>query len=78
MTTKLTITLTFILSFCTTVFGQTNRNFSNEKCLIEVDRIDGIEISTKSNQDNSSTLSLKTLTKEQVISFSQKWKIRIA
>ncbi len=73
MTTKLTITLTFILSICTTVFGQTERNFSNEKCLIEVDRIDRIEISTKSNQDDSSTLSLKTLTKEQVISFSQNW-----
>jgi|GEM_PF-1582099 len=73
MTTKLTITLTFLLMIFLSACGQTKSKSANEKDSIGFDRIDLIEISKRSTPSDSTNFSLKVLTSEQVKSFSDRW-----
>lgn len=73
MTTKLTVTLTLLLSIFLTACGQTKSKSTNEKSPFDFDRIDRIEISKRSTPLDTTNYALKVLTKEQVKSFSDKW-----
>lgn len=73
MTTKITITLTLLLTIFLTACGQTKSKSTNEKKPFDFDRIDRIEISKHSTPPDTTNFDLKVLTKEQVKSFSDKW-----
>ena len=73
MPRKLSLTLSFLLIFSLTASGQTKSKSTNEKNSIDFDRIDRIDISKLSRSPDTINFPLKTLTKEQVKSFSEKW-----
>jgi hypothetical protein len=73
MTTKLTVTLTLLLTIFLTACGQTKSKSTNKKDPLDLDRIDRIEISKRSIPPDTTHFALKVLLKEQMKSFSDKW-----
>ncbi len=73
MTTKLTVTLTFLLTIFLTACGQTKSKSTNEKSTFDIELIDRIEISKRSTPPDTTSFAVKVLTKVQVKSFSDKW-----
>ncbi len=73
MTTRHTLTLTFILAIFLNACGQIKSKSIYEKSSLDIDRLDRIEISRNSAELDTSHFTLKVLTAVQVKLFTDKW-----